>query len=66
MHKDDARECVATGWGTAQTASTVYDLMGSIGGYKSERRRNAGESERRDAGEGDSGSKYINALYENT
>lgn len=40
--------------------------MGSIGGYKSERRRNAGESERRDAGEGDSGSKYINALYENT
>ena len=45
---------MATGWGKAQTVSIVYDLTGSIVGYKSERRRNAGESDRRDTGEGDS------------
>ena len=48
---------MATGWGNAQTVSIVYVLIGSVGGYNSERRRKAGESERRDVGEGDSENK---------
>ena len=58
MQREDARECVATGWGKAQTVSIVYDLIGANGGYSSERRRNAGESERRDIGEGDPNRLY--------
>jgi hypothetical protein len=36
----------------------VYDLTGANGGYSSERRRKAGESERLDDGEGDSNQIY--------